>query len=404
MKPKIVQINSTANMGSTGRIAEQIGIEIKNEGWDSIIAYGRDANVSKSQLFRIESKFGVNIHGIYSMLFDRHGEASIFATKKLIRFLEEEKPNIIHLHNLHGYYLNYPILFDYLKNSESKVVWTLHDCWAFTGHCSYFSDIGCDKWKLECNSCPKKGNYPKSIFFDNSKRNYYIKRAIFNSVDIHFVTVSNWLKGLVETSFIGNQTIETIWNGVDAEVFIIQEKDTSLLEKYNIKGKTILLAASTSWAKQKGFDDYLKLSNLLSPNEVIVLVGLSDNLKAILPNNIIGVERTENIKQLAKWYATSDIVLNLSYQETFGLTSVEGFMCGKPTLVYNATASPELVVDNIMGEIIEPGNIEEVYQATKRIELRRYDAKEIRDVSVKKFGASTQYKKYIKLYKSLLNY
>jgi putative colanic acid biosynthesis glycosyltransferase len=400
--PKVLQINSVVNKGSTGRIAEQIGKLIIKSGWDSYIAFGRDSGESASKNIKIGSSLDNKLHLIESRVFDNHGLSSRNATKTLIKDINNIKPDIIHLHNLHGYYLNFKILFNYFSKVKIPIVWTLHDCWAFTGHCSYFSDIDCNKWQSECNSCPKKGNYPKSVFFDNSKRNYYLKKEVFNSVDINFVTVSFWLESLVRKSFLENNNIRVICNGVDSNIFKIQEKNNLLLEKYNFKGKTVLLAASTSWSKQKGYDDYIKLAEKLSNDELIVLIGLPNKLQANLPKNIIGVSRTESVFELAAWYNTTDIVLNLSTQETFGLTSVEGFMCGKPTIVYNTTASPELIFDDVLGEVVESGQIGEVYNAINIIKNKGDNSLKIRETAIRNFDSKNQYLKYIELYKNLL--
>lgn len=398
---KILQINVTANKGSTGRIAEQIGSLIQKEGWKSIIAYGRDANESASTLYRIGNDIDVKIHGFYSLVFGRHGLASSNATKELVNFIKKESPDIIHLHNVHGYYVNYKLLFEAITELQAKVIWTLHDCWGFTGHCAYFSDINCNKWKVECGNCPKKGNYPKSLIFDNSKSLYNLKKKVFNQTPLHIVTVSNWLKTLVDESFLRNHNTRVIWNGVDSDVFNIRTKDLALLSKYNIENKKVLLAASTSWAKQKGYNDYIQLSALLPKDVVIVLIGLSDTLKKGLPSNIVAIDRTESVDELANWYNIADIVMNLSYLETFGLTSVEGFMCGKPTIVYNATASPELIINPIMGKIIPPGDIHGVYESVKGILALELDASLIRKFAVQNFDAKAQYGKYINLYRAL---
>ncbi len=399
---KVIQINSTVNKGSTGRIAEQIGKLILERGDESIIAYGRDGNASESKLFKIGDKFDFALHGFYSLFLGRHGEASKQSTYNLINYLNKEKPDILHLHNLHGYYLNFPIFFRYLSNTQSKIVWTLHDCWAFTGHCSHFSDINCIKWKTKCFNCPKKRNYPKSLFFDNSSYFYDLKYELFNSVPLNIIAVSKWLEGLVKNSFLRTMSINCISNGVDESIFRIQKKDRYLIKKYNLDGKTVLLASSTSWAKQKGFDDYLSLSNILSNDEILILLGIPDRLKRKLPKNIIAISRTESVLELAKWYSTADIVLNLSYQESFGLTSVEGFMCGKPTIVYNTTASPELIINKNLGLIVEPGNIRHVADAVKMLKNQEIDSIKIRQLAIENFSARSQYLKYISLYESLL--
>ena len=198
-------------------------------------------------------------------------------------------------------------------------------------------------------------------------------------------------------------SINCISNGVDESLFRIQGKDNYLIKKYKLEGKTILLASSTSWAKQKGFDDYLSLSNIISNEETIILLGIPNRLKTKLPKNIIGINRTESIHELAKWYSMADIVLNLSYQESFGLTSLEGFMCGKPTIVYNLTASPELILNKELGVIVEPGNVKQVADTVKLLKNSKIDSLKIRQIAIENFSARRQYLKYIDLYEYLLN-
>jgi putative colanic acid biosynthesis glycosyltransferase len=403
---KILQINSTANLGSTGRIAEQIGEMVIKEGWQSIIAYGRAYNKSKSLLYKIGTNLDINIHGLQSLLLGKHGYgfASYRASIDLIKFIEIEKPSIVHIHNLHGYYINYKILFDALIKLQIKIIWTFHDCWPITGHCTYFSDINCQKWKTKCRDCPKITNYPKSLIFDNSSFDFEIKKAIFGCYPISIVTVSKWLKGLVQESYLKNQKVISISNGVDSSKFKIKPKNCVLADKYNINGKNVLVAASTSWAKQKGFEDYLKLASLLNEDVIIILIGLPLNLQKKLPQNIIGINRTESIDELVDWYNIADIVLNLSIQESFGLTSVEGFMCGKPTIVYNATASPELIVDSVMGEIINIGDLFGVNNAIKNLLKVKDNSENIRQLAIDNYDSIKQNKKYIDLYKEILSY
>ena len=215
---KLLLINSVANIGSTGRIAEQIGQAAMKAGWESYIAYGREAGQSQSHLIKIGSQLDVMWHGVVTRLFDRHGLASKRATKKFVSQIEEIQPDIIHLHNIHGYYLNYEILFEYLSKADIPVVWTFHDCWAMTGHCSHFVKIGCFRWKNKCNDCPLLQDYPKS-FFDGSERNYSRKRNSFDIEKLNIVSVSKWLNSVVEESYLSKIDKYIIYNGVDIDLF-----------------------------------------------------------------------------------------------------------------------------------------------------------------------------------------
>lgn len=405
--PVLLQINSVANRGSTGRIAESIGLFAEQHGWNSYIGYGRQSNESSLKKVKIGSQASVITHALQTLIFDQHGFGSRNATKKFLARLEGIQPDIIHLHNIHGYYLNYPALFQYIEQHNIPIVWTLHDCWAFTGHCTHFSDIDCGKWKTECYDCPKKGNYPRSIWKDASQENFRLKKSLFTQVsNLNLITVSDWLQGLVKQSFLSTTSVQTIHNGVDTEIFN-PKADISVkhIVDYSLDGKFVMVAASTSWARQKGFEDYCTLSEYLAPDEVIVLIGLPPEKMRNLPEQVIGLPRTESIQELAAWYAAADIVLNLSYLETFGLTTVEGFACGTPSIVYNATASPELLQGDRLGYIVAPGKIEEVVSAKNKIKrnTKAYYSAHCRSAALARFDQKKQLFRYLKVYEEMLN-
>ena len=402
--PKLLQINSVVNTGSTGRIAEQIGSFVINKGWESYIAYGRAAGNSTSNLIKIGDKWDHKLHGLQTSLFDRHGLASATATVKLVKKIQSINPDIIHLHNIHGYYLNYKILFDFLAQQNIPIVLTLHDCWTFTGHCTYFSDINCLKWQTHCAKCPKKKNYPGSLFLDNSYNNFEYKKEYFNKLsNLTIVTVSHWLASMVKQSFLSNHPLQVIHNGVSLSDFYPTADTVELNAKYGVKNRKVLLAVATSWSKNKGWDDYIKLAELLPAEYVIVLVGLTKKQKKLLPPSIIGIERTENLQELARLYSHAQVLLNLSYQETFGMTTIEAAASGTPAIVYNATASPELVT-NETGIIVEPGNIPGVLSAIEEIASKdKQDYKQpCHQFILNKFNKEDRFKDYFELYGSLL--
>ncbi|MEJ5317866.1 MAG: glycosyltransferase [Tenuifilum sp.] len=404
MNNKLLQINSLANSRSTGRIAEEIGQIAIAAGWESYIAYGRHARTSQSKLIKIGSDWDIKWHGLQTRLFDRHGLASTNATKKLVEKIKEIKPDIIHLHNLHGYYLNIEILFHYLATANIPVVWTFHDCWPMTGHCAHFTFVGCEKWKTQCFSCPQKKNYPGSYFLDRSKQNHKQKRNLFTSVnDMTIVTVSNWLAEIVKQSYLKDYPIRVINNGIDVNVFSPQSRDSIRL-KYGLADKFILLGVATEWGRRKGLHDFIELSKILKDDEIIVLVGLKDDQIKTLPENIIGITRTESTQELAEFYSSADVVMNISYEETFGLTTVEGFACGTPGIVYNTTASPELV-DDSTGLIVDPGDIKGLVKAITQIKEKGKQS--YSEACVKRahrfYRKEDRYREYIELYEELLN-
>lgn len=341
---KVLMINSVCGIRSTGRICTDLAEVLEREGHECKIAYGREVVPVKYQKYavRIGSELGVKLHAGLSRIFDDAGFHSWFATKKFIRWIEKYDPDVIHLHNLHGYYLHIGLLFRYLKTCNKKIIWTLHDCWAFTGHCSHFTYVGCKKWKTGCFHCIQKDRYPKSIFFDRSKKNYCLKRQLFTGIpNMTVVTPSDWLAGLVKQSFLKEYPIHTINNGIDLTVF----KPTSgnFREKYHLLDKKVILGVASGWGERKGFYDFIKLAKLLDDDYRIVLVGVNEEQIKVLPKNIIGIKRTNNTNELAEIYTAADLFLNLSVEETMGLVTVESLACGTLALVYKKTALSEFV-------------------------------------------------------------
>ena len=341
---KILMINSVCGIRSTGRICTDIAEELEKQGHDVKIAYGRETVPEKYQKYavRIGTDLDVKLHGIKTRLFDRHGFGSKRATKKFIKWVEEYDPDVIHLHNLHGYYINIKILFDYLKKANKKVVWTLHDCWAFTGHCTYFDYSKCEKWKLQCKKCPSKKDYPCSVALDSSCRNYGIKKKIFTGLyDMTIVTPSEWLKGLVQQSFISEYKVVCIHNGIDLNVF--QSAQSNFKQTFNIENKKIVLAVSSIWERRKGLSDVIELAQLL-PNEYqVVIVGVDEIQKEQLPANIIGITRTNNAKELAEIYSAADVFVNLTYEDNYPTVNLEALACGTPVITYKTGGSVESV-------------------------------------------------------------
>lgn len=397
MKPKLLQINVTANWGSTGKIAEDIGKLAIDSGWESWIAYGRGNSKSKSHLIRVGNNLDTMMHGLQSRFLDNHGLASKKATKHLLEQAKILKPDIIHLHNIHGYYINYPILFDFLKKWGGPVVWTLHDCWSFTGHCAYYSYQKCNKWMTGCHNCPILHSYPASIWKDRSIKNYNEKLSNFtHHPNLHIITVSDWLKGEVQKSFLKNYPVQTIYNGLDTTIFAPQPIKTI------DSTRRVLLGVASVWDKRKGLDDFIKLRKLLPSYYEIILVGLSLNQISKLPSGITGIRRTENVKQLVNLYSMADIFINPSVEETLGMTTIEAMACGTPAIVYDSTASPE-VVNKEFCKIVEPNDIQGLLTAINNTENKSVMMIEkLHNTVMSKFEKQNNYNKYIQLYESLL--
>jgi putative colanic acid biosynthesis glycosyltransferase len=272
-----------------------------------------------------------------------------------------------------------------------------------TGHCAYFSFIGCDKWKTQCEHCPQKKGYPASYLMDRSYQNYRLKKELFTSVrKMTLVPVSNWLATIIKDSFLKGYPIKTIYNGVDTTVFSPRESD-EIREKNKIKDKFVLLGVANVWDQRKGLNDFIRLSRLLKDDEMIILVGLTNQQMKNLPSNILGIRRTENVHQLAELYSLADVVCNLSVEETFGLTTIEGFACGTPGIVYNCTASPELVTPET-GFVVEQGDLAGIRKAidTVKSKGKAFYSAACRERAVKMFNKNDRYAEYIQLYEQML--
>jgi len=405
--PKLLQINASVNIGSTGHIAEQINILAQKRGWDIYFAYGRRCRPSCSVTIRIGSKLNVYEHYLEHILFDNDGLASRKATRFLLEEIERIKPDVIHLHNIHDHWLNYEIFFNAIRNLNVQIVWTQHDCWAFTGGCTHFSYIGCFQWRDGgCkNKCPMKARGRVGFLVERTGYHYNLKKKLITSLNnLTIVTVSKWLEDIERNSFLSHQNIVTINNGIDLLEFNRIPSDGVRI-KYNIGNHKYVIGVSSIWKKYKGWHDYLNLASIM-PNDIkIVLVGLSDEqIEEAKTRGIIGITHTEDKRELAALYSGAEVVLNLSYQESFGLTTIEGLACGTPGIVYNCTASPELLSPDT-GFIVEPGNINEVLNAIYNIiSNNKYDyIKACRERVEKFFNKDTCFSKYIELYNQIID-
>jgi len=400
---KLLQINSVVNSGSTGRIAEEIAQTAITSDWESFIAYGRNERPSVSNLIRIGNNLDIKMHGLQTRLLDRHGLGSKRSTSEFIQQIDNIKPDIIHLHNIHGYYINIEVLFHYLKKVNVPVVWTFHDCWPITGHCSHFMFVNCNKWKTECYECPQKTRYPASYFIDRSKKNYILKKEMFNSLsNLTLVPVSQWLSGILKESFLQKYPIKVINNGINTDVFK-PSRCTNFRFKHSFEKKFILLGVASIWDERKGLKDFIELSKLLNSDYQIVLVGLTNKQIKQLPENILGIERTESVDALADIYATSDAFINPTYEDTFPTTNLESQACGTPVITYKTGGSPE-AIDESTGIVVEQGNINKLVEAINLIKEngKQYYSDACVNRAQRLYKKEDRYKEYIDLYESLI--
>ena len=388
---KVLMINSVCGIRSTGRICTDLADALERQGHEVKIAYGRETVPQKYQKYaiRIGSDFSVKADALKTRLFDNAGFNSKSATKKFLKWVDKYDPDIIHLHNLHGYYINVQLLFDHFKKANKKVIWTLHDCWAFTGHCSHFDAINCEKWKTKCSDCPKKKAYPRA-YVDRSRVNYEKKKQVFSSVpDMTIVTPSKWLADLVKESFLGDYSVEVIHNGIDLNIF--KPTESNFREKYGLESKKIVLGVASAWGKSKGLYDFVKLSGMLDDNYKIVLVGLTKEQISEMPKNIICIERTNNAKELAEIYTAADVFVNPTYCDTYPTVNLEAQACGTPVITYRTGGSPESVEQN---NVVECGNVDKFIKHINLVCKNCENSK----VDIRNFDSQHAVEKYIAIY------
>ena len=364
---KVLMINSVCGIRSTGRICTDLAVALEKQGHQVKIAYGRENVPEQFQKYvvQIGNDLDVKFHGVKARLLDGAGFGSKVVTQKFIEWVKKYDPDVIHLHNLHGYYINVEVLFKYLKTCGKRIIWTLHDCWAFTGHCTYFDYVGCEKWKNGCMKCPQKKEYPTSNGLDMSKQHYVLKRKLFTCIpNMTLVTPSQWLADLVKMSYLKKYNTCVIHNGVDTTMF--KPTNSDIRKKYHCEGKKIILGVAAVWDKRKGLDTFLKLSKRLDQSYQIILVGLNQEQIQKIPKNIIGIERTDSVQELAALYSSADIFLNPTLEDNYPTTNLEAIACGTPVITYDTGGSPESA--KMYGESI-PQNEEKlvnVIEKTKR--------------------------------------
>ena len=391
---RILIINSVCGYGSTGRVCTDIADLLISQGHECRIAYGRGKVPDKysSIAKRISNSLDVNIHAGFARLTDSTGFHSRKATIEFLKWVDEWKPDLIHLHNIHGYYINIEILFAYLKDKKIPVVWTLHDCWTFTGHCTYFDHAKCNKWKNGCKgNCPQIREYPSSYAISRSGVNYKRKMQAFSDVDnMHIVTPSYWLEELVKQSFLSKYKTHVVHNGIDIKSFSPQK--STFRNKYGLQNKAVYLAVSDGWGKRKGVDDIIQISKSLSQDEKIVMVGFSGKEKESVPDSILKISRTKSVNELAEIYSAADVLLNPTHEDNYPTVNLEAQSCGTPVVTYNTGGSSESVpAENVVPKGDHNGLLNLA---------RQYRTLKVRSAEL--FDKNKAFERYIELYNEVI--
>ena len=395
---KIVQINATCGIGSTGKICVGISELLTEKGVENYIICSR----SNGYPLGIEcaNNYYTKLQALKAKVLGNYGFNSVIETKKIIAELEKIKPDIVHLHNIHGHDCNLAMLFKYFKKNNTKLIWTFHDCWAFTGYCPHFTMMKCDKWQTECYDCIQRKYY--SWFLDRSKQLFNRKKELFSGLDLTVVTPSQWLADLVKQSFFKDYPVQVIYNGIDLDVFKETSSDIFRTEN-NLGNKKIILGIAFAWDARKGLDVFLELDKRLPDDYKIVLVGTNDETDKRLPESIISIHRTQNQQELAEIYSVADVFVNPTREEVLGLTNIEALACGTPVITFKTGGSPE-TIDSTSGSVVECDDIDALEREIIRICEDKPYSKENCIARAQEFAKAKRFQEYVDLYDRVLNH
>ncbi|MFI3792192.1 glycosyltransferase [Streptococcus uberis] len=398
---KILQINSVISYGSTGAIVRDIYDVLNSEGHDCLVAFGRGDYVDGYKSIKFSSSIEVLVHMLSSRIFDNHGLMSQYSTKKLIKLIKEFEPDIIQLHNIHGYYLNYKLLFEYLSKTNIPIVWLMHDQWALSGGPAYIDDIESHRMS---RSISEKSSYPKTFFLDRYFNNLNQKVKSFSKLNnLTIVTPSNWLSEQFKKSFLGHNNVRTIHNGIDISCF----KPSFIFDsnRENISTKKQLLGVASVWDYRKGAEFFYKLSRDLGNEYHIRMVGVDDSIESYVKSNNLNIElikKTNSRQELVDLYTQADILINPTLQDNFPTVNIESLACGTPVITFDTGGSGESIINEKTGLIIKKGSYDMLLKAIKKWPKKNQDIVLNCVEHSKLFDKKVIYSKYIKLYKKIL--
>ena len=392
---KIVQINTTCGIGSTGKICTGISQLLTADGIENYILYSSKGNGYPLGIPCSCDPY-IKFQALKSRIFGNYGFNSQKATRKMIVELERLKPDIVHLHNIHGHDCDLEMLFRYFKKQQTKLIWTFHDCWAFTGYCPHFTMMKCDQWKTQCSSCIQRRKY--SWFFDRSGTVYRKKKELFKGLDLTIVTPSRWLAGLVKQSFLKDYPVQVINNGIDLSVF--QPVEGNFRDTYRLEKRKIVLGVSFGWDERKGLDVFVKLAESLPVEYQFILVGTDDKLDKQLPGNILSIHRTHNPQELAEIYSVADVFVNPTREENYPTVNMEAIACGTPVLTFRTGGSPE-ILDKNCGFVVDCDDNDTLEREIIRICETKPYTKEACLRKAKEFDKNERFKEYIDLYERI---
>lgn len=401
---KVFFINTVCGTGSTGNIVTQLLMMLRQDGHSAMAAYGvgPGKRLEPGEGYPIVTRGQYYLHNALSRLTDHEGLYSTSQTRSLVEKIREFDPDVIHLHNLHGHYVNYEVLFDYLSKANKPVVWTLHDCWSMTGHCAHFAAAGCEQWKQQCLRCDQLHHYPQCVGPGDVKRNHQRKKAAFTGIPkLTIATPSHWMAEVTAQSYLKDYPVRVIHNGIDLSVF--QPTEGDFRKKYGCEDAFLLLGVSFEWTYVKGLDVFIELAKRLDDRYRIVLVGTNEKLDRELPDNIISIHRTQNQKALAEIYTAADLFVNPTREEVLGLVNVEALACGTPVVTFRSGGSPECI-DETCGIAVETDDTDSLLNVIHHIRENRPFSPEACRKRAEAFDANARFREYIRLYEEVTSH
>lgn len=396
---RVIHINAVYGLSSTGRTVQQLDTELARYGVNSttVYVYG-SATVND---YCMANRMGNKLHALLGRVTGLAGYYSSISTRKMLRYIDSQKPDVVHLQILHSNYINVPMLLKHLAKMDYPTVITLHDCWFYTGKCSHYTVDGCYRWKDSCGKCPRLKKDIPSFLFDRTSKLLKMKRRLVSAIpSVAVVGVSNWITEQARESYLGNSKLVTrIYNWIDTDAF--RPKDASALQKkYRLQNKYVILGVASLWMNCKGLDSFLRLSKELPSDMQLVMIGnIPDGVRT---EEILHIPPTSSVEQLAEWYSLADVFISLSPEESFGKVSAEALACGTPIITVNSTASPELVGDNC-GEVIDDTSVQTVLEAINRLRQKGKMSmtQSCRSFALEHFTMDSNIREYYEVYSTM---
>lgn len=393
---KVVQINATCGIGSTGKICVGISRVLTAENIENYILCSR-SNGDPLGIPCAGDKY-IKFQALKSRVLGNYGFNSRCVTRRMIAELVRIQPDIVHLHNIHGHDCDLEMLFSWFRRNGTKLVWTFHDCWAFTAYCPHFTMAKCGKWRDQCSACPQYREY--TWFFDRSRAIFEKKKALFTGLDLTIVTPSRWLADLVGQSFLKEYPVQVIYNGIDQDVF--QPTQGDFRKKYGQENKKIVLGVAFGWGPRKGLDVFVELAKRLPEDYRIVLVGTDEKVDRLLPKNIISIHRTQNQQELAEIYSAADVFVNPTREENYPTVNMEALACGTPVLTFRTGGSPEML-DETCGSVVECDDVDAFEKEIIRICTDKPYPKAACLKKAREFDQSERFMEYLNLYETIIS-